>query len=262
MTIWGPEGEASSTAEEATTTQFRQVRLARAADDIAQQVRQEITAGRLKPGAKLPSERALAEELGVSRNTLREAVRSLEQAGLVELKKGARGGIFITQDNGASIATGLSDLYRLGKVTPRQLTMARIWVEPIIVREACRHATAQDIALLNENIEQAHAAAQANDFKKKIALHHEFHRILARIAGNPFMLVFVNGLIAVLVEFIERIGPGDNSYYVFPSRRRFMKHFEKGDAEAAVQEMTQVLEQFQEAYFAAELDPQPNGAKE
>ncbi|NLC37080.1 MAG: FadR family transcriptional regulator [Alcaligenaceae bacterium] len=250
------------TKEETISTQFRPVRVARAADDIAAQVREEITAGRLKPGDKLSSERVLAEELGVSRNTLREAVRSLEQAGLVELKKGAHGGIFIAQDNGNSIVTGLIDLYRLGKVTPRQLTDARLWLEPIIVREACRNATASDIALLNENIEQALVAAQANDFKKKITLHHEFHRILARIAGNPFMLVFMDGLISVLVEFIERIGPGDNSYYVFPSRRRFMEHFEKGDADAAVQEIMSLLERFQDAYFPAELNSDAAATKE
>lgn len=76
------------------------------------------------------------------------------------------------------------------------------------------------------------------------------------------MLVFIDGLISVLVEFIERIGPGDNSYYVFPSRRRFMEHFEKGDAEAAVQEMMGLLERFQDAYFPAELDSGAVATKE
>ncbi|NYT58372.1 FadR family transcriptional regulator [Alcaligenaceae bacterium] len=241
-----------------SAVQFQHVRVVRAADDIARQVRQEITEGRLKPGAKLPSERALAEELGVSRNTLREAVRSLEQAGLVELKKGAHGGIFITEDNSASITGGMLDLYRLGTITPRQLTEARLWIEPIIVREACRRATKQDIALLNANIDQAQAAADTNDFKRKITLHHDFHRILARIAGNPFMLVFVNGLIDVLVEFIERIGPGDNSY-VFASRRRFMSYFENANADAAADEMNRVLLQFQETYLAVEDLQQASG---
>lgn len=234
---------------------FSPVRIQRAADEIAQQIRREIGAGRLKPGSKLPAERALAQELGVSRNTLREAVRSLEQAGLVELKKGAHGGIFVTRHNGDSIVTGMLDLYRLGGITPRQLTLARLWIEPIIVREACRRATPADIALLEDNIAQAWEAAQANEFEKKFTLHHEFHRILARIAGNPIMLVIIDGLIAVLVEFIEKIGRGDNSHYVFPSRRRFMEHFRRGDAEAAVTEMTQLLEQFQENYFPVEMEP-------
>src|SRR5690606_15314101 len=130
---------------------FRRVEVHRAADDIARQIRQQITDGYLRPGAKLPAERKLAEELGVSRNTLREAVRSLEQAGLVYLKKGAHGGIFVAQANGPSVIGALLDLYRLGSVTPRQLTQARIWVEPMIVREACRRATPEGIALLNRS---------------------------------------------------------------------------------------------------------------
>ncbi|MGT2492888.1 FadR/GntR family transcriptional regulator [Cupriavidus basilensis] len=186
---------------------------------------------------------------------MREAVRSLEQAGLVQLKKGAHGGIFITGNNGASVAivSGLLDLYRLGGIAPRHLTQARIWVESIVIREACQRATASDIAALNANIDAAVAAAESGEFETKVALNHEFHRILARMTDNPIMIAFINGLIEVLVEFVIRIGPHDTSY-IFPARRRFMAHFERGDAEAAVQEMTSVLEQFQEAAF-----PEGNG---
>jgi len=91
-----------------TRPQFKRVQVDRAADHIARQIREEIGQGRLKPGAKLPAERALAAELGVSRNTLREAVRSLEQAGLVQLRKGAHGGIFVREDNSGFLALGVS----------------------------------------------------------------------------------------------------------------------------------------------------------
>ena len=248
------DAQSPATLSEAPGPQFKPVQVLRAADDIARQIRQEITSGRLLPGAKLPAERALAAELGVSRNTLREAVRSLEQAGLVQLKKGAHGGIFITGNNGASVAivSGLLDLYRLGGIAPRHLTQARIWVEAIVIREACQRATASDIAALNANIDAAVAAAESGEFETKVALNHEFHRILARMTDNPIMIAFINGLIEVLVEFVIRIGPHDTSY-IFPSRRRFMAHFERGDAEAAIQEMTSVLEQFQEAYFPKEM---------
>lgn len=67
-------------------------------------------------GSRLPSERALAEQFGVSRNTLREALRSLEHAGLVRLQKGATGGAFITEGNGQVITTGLMDMYHLGAI--------------------------------------------------------------------------------------------------------------------------------------------------
>ncbi len=107
----------------------------------------------------MPSERALSEQFGVSRNTLREALRSLEHAGLVRLQKGASGGAFISEGSDRAIAAGLMDMYHLGAIQPAQLTEARIWLESIIVREACNRATDVDIAELNANIPAAIAAA-------------------------------------------------------------------------------------------------------
>lgn len=230
--------------------QFKRVQVDRAADHIARQIREQISQGRLKPGAKLPAERALAVELGVSRNTLREGVRALEQAGLVQLRKGAQGGIFVREDNSGFIAAGLLDLYRLGGITPRQLIQAHIWIAPVLVREACRLATPDDIALLNRNIDAAETAHAAGEFEKKFLLNHEFQRMVARLTRNPIMAVLVDGMMQVMVEFIVRIGRQDTAY-ILPSRRRFMEHFAQGDAEAAAREMTQSLQQFLDNYFPA-----------
>jgi len=240
----------SSTTVAAPVPQFKRVRIDRAADNIARQIREEISQGRLKPGAKLPAERALAAELGVSRNTLREAVRSLEQAGLVQLRKGVHGGIFVREDNSGFLALGLLDLYRLGGVTPRQLIEAHIWIMPVLVREAWRLATPEDIAQLERNIDAAEQAAANGEFEKKFLLNHEFHRKLGRMTGNPIMAVLVDGMMQVLVEFIVRIGPQDNAY-ILTSRRRFMAQFTRGDTEAAAREMTQSLQNFLDNYFPA-----------
>lgn len=230
--------------------QFKRVQVDRAADHIARQIREEISQGRLKPGAKLPAERTLAAELGVSRNTLREAVRSLEQAGLVQLRKGAHGGIFVREDNSGFLALGLLDLYRLGGITPRQLIEAHIWIVPVLVREACRRATPQDIAQLEHNLDAAEQAAARGEFERKFLLNHEFQRQLARLTGNPVMEVLVDGMMQVLVEFIVRIGPRDNAY-ILSARRRFLAHFAQGDAAAAASEMTQSLQSFLDNYFPA-----------
>ncbi|CAG2133749.1 putative L-lactate dehydrogenase operon regulatory protein [compost metagenome] len=234
--------------DDVAQTPFRPIAVRRAADEIANQIRKEIAGGRLKPGTRLPAERQLAAELGVSRNTLREAVRSLEQSGLVETKKGAHGGIFITRADGSVVIEGLMDLYRLGGITPRQLIQAHISIEPAIVREACRLATEDDVARLYRNIDAAEAATAAGEFEKRFTLNHEFHKMLARIAGNPILVVFMDGLISLLVEFILRIGTYENEE-IFASRRRFMAHFARGDAEAAEQEMLRSLERFLEGYF-------------
>ncbi|WP_317915444.1 FadR/GntR family transcriptional regulator [Cupriavidus sp. TKC] len=231
--------------------QFRPVQVRRAADDIARQIREEIDGGRLKPGSKLPAERLLAAELGVSRNTLREAVRSLEQAGLVQLKKGARGGIFISEDNRTSIVAGLTDLYRLGGVTPAQLIQAFAWMTPLVVREAHARATEADFAALHRNIEAATAAMASGDFAMRFSLNHEFHRMLARLTGNPIMIVMINGLTEILVEYILRIGDQDTAW-LLPARRRFLTHFERGDIEAASAEMVASLQTFLNSYFPKE----------
>ncbi|MFS2051128.1 FadR/GntR family transcriptional regulator [Variovorax sp. CT11-76] len=132
--------EPSPPAADARSAKFQPIRSARAFEEIAQQIRGELSQGRLKVGTRLPSERALSEQFGVSRNTLREALRSLEHAGLIRLQKGASGGAFISGRSGDAIATGLMDMYHMGAIQPAQLTEARIWLESILVREACARA--------------------------------------------------------------------------------------------------------------------------
>ena len=228
---------------------FQAIRSARAFEEIAAQIRNELAAGRLKVGSRLPSERALSEQFGVSRNTLREALRSLEHAGLIRLQKGASGGAFISERSGEAIVNGLLDLFRVGSIHPAQLTEARIWLESIIVREACQRATDEDLAELHRNIDEAEAAFERGDFDTRVEQHLNFHRILARMTGNPIMVIVMDGVLSVLLMFVRSIGDYQNAY-VLPSRRRFMKHMEEGNVEAAVAEMESSLKRLQRSYLS------------
>lgn len=228
---------------------FRAVRALRASDEIAAQIRAELATGKLAVGSRLPSERALAEQFGVSRNTLREALRSLEHAGLLTLHKGAHGGAFIARGGGQAVSNGLQDLFSLGEIQPAQLTEARIWLEAVIVREACRRATPDDIAALRRNVAETEAAMAVDDFPQRAEKNIEFHRILARMTGNPMMELLVNAVLDVLRGFIRSIGAYPN-HHVLPSRRRFIAHLEAGDAEAAVAEMEASLKRLQRSYLS------------
>lgn len=229
--------------------QFRVIRSARAFEEIARQIRAELAAGRIKVGSRLPAERTLAEQFGVSRNTLREALRSLEYAGLIRLQKGATGGAYISEHSGEAVMTGLMDMYHLGAIQPAQLTEARIWLESIVVREACKRATAADLRALKENAAAAEDAYSKGEFVRRLEVHLEFHRILARIAGNPIMVPVMNGVLDVLREFVLKIGNFDNSF-VFKSRQRFIKCFAAGDADGAVNEMEASLRRLQKTYLS------------
>lgn len=236
-------------APAAPPAKFQAIRSARAFEEIAQQIRNELAQGRLKVGTRLPSERALSEQFGVSRNTLREALRSLEHAGLIRLQKGATGGAFISGRSGDAIATGLMDMYHMGAIQPAQLTEARIWLESILVREACTRVTPADIEALGHNIDAAEEATRNNDFPARAATNLEFHRILARMTGNPIMVIVMNGVLNVLAEFIGQVGHSDNAY-VLPSRRRFLKHLAARDSDAAVAEMESILKRLQRSYLS------------
>lgn len=231
------------------TPRFQPVRSARAFEEIADQIRSELADGRLTVGDRLPAERALAVQFGVSRNTLREALRSLEHAGLVRLQKGATGGAFISEGSGTAITTSLIDLYHVGTISPAQLTEARIWLESVIVREACRRAKKQDIEDLRANVDAAALATEQGDFERRAEIHLDFHRILARMTGNPIMTIVMDGLLAVLSKFIQTIGEYENAY-VLPSRKRFIKHVEASDADAAVAEMESSLKRLQRSYLS------------
>jgi GntR family transcriptional regulator, transcriptional repressor for pyruvate dehydrogenase complex len=231
----------------------------RVSDDIAARIRTEIENGTLTAGSRLPAERTLSEQLGVSRNALREALRSLENAGLIRLHKGVHGGAVVQSANGQVVGSGLLDMYHLGGIEPRHLTQARIHYESIIIRLACDKATPADITALNANIEAAEAARRAGRFNERIDLHIEFHRMLARLAGNPIMVAVMNGVLDIMVRFLHTLGPYDNTA-VTPSRRRFMQHFAAREVDAAVAEMDSLLRRLEEHYLSRVGVLQPQAA--
>lgn len=232
--------------------EFRPVRTPRAFEEIADQIRTELSNRRLRPGDRLPAERALAEQFQVSRNTLREALRSLENSGLLRLQKGASGGAFVRESTGDAIITGLRDMFHLGAIQPGHLTEARVLIESIAVRAACERATADDIEALKANIANAERAAREKaDFYDQAAIHLDFHRIIARATKNPVMVIVMEALLDVMQHFIRAIGQAGQTrdLSLLASRRRFIKHFQARDSDAAVAEMKQHLERLNRHYL-------------
>ncbi len=230
--------------------QFKRIRSVRAFEEIVDQIRSEVSSRRLRAGDRLPPERALAAQFGVSRNTLREALRSLENAGLLRLQTGASGGAFVREASGDAIVTGLRDMFNLGAIQPEDLTEARVMIEAIAVRAACERATSGDIDAMKANIAAAEKAVRENiGFYDQAAIHLDFHRIIARATKNPVMVIVMEALIEVMRQFIEAIGQKRNPW-VIPSRRRFIKHFEAGESDAAVEEMEEHLERLNRHYLS------------
>jgi DNA-binding FadR family transcriptional regulator len=149
---------------------------------IVTQIRELIRTGRLRPGDRLPSERDLGERVGVSRVTVREALRVLEAGGLIEIRVGARGGAFVTSPSSAKIGTDLADLITLSPLTPVEVTEARQVFENGIVGLVVRRATEQDIAELREMVEQHAAALRVGGYGMPMSA--AFHVRFAACAHN------------------------------------------------------------------------------
>ncbi|MCX7960550.1 MAG: GntR family transcriptional regulator [Burkholderiales bacterium] len=237
-------------ATEAGTRGFRPVAARRAFEEIARQIRERLASGALKAGDRLPPERELAGAFAVSRNTLREALRALEIAGLVELRKGAAGGAFIRAGGGEAAIAGLADLFRLGAIRPEHLTEARIIVGTEVARLASRRRRAADLAALEANVRAAEEATARGDMSARAEINYEFHRLLARATGNPVLIVLTDALMEMTRHFVNRIGYRPNRY-VLPSRRRLLAHLKARDAAAAAREMETMLRRLQRWHLGA-----------
>ena len=220
----------------------------RAFETIAARIRADVSAGRFKRGTRLPPERELATRFGVSRNTLREALRALEHAGLLQLRKGASGGAYVRDSDGAAVVGGVRDMVELGSLNAAQLTEARLWIESAVVRAACARATRRDLEALEANVAAA-AATRADDFFRAAEIHLGFHKLLAGITRNPLMILMMDAVLEAMREFLDTIGPA-KSTWVLPSRRRFLAAFAAGDAEGAVLEMEAHLRRLQRHYLS------------
>lgn len=232
-----------------SSSEFRPVKTPRAFEEIAAQLRERLSQGRLKVGERLPPEKVLAEQLGVSRNTIREALRLLEYAGLLELRKGSGGGAFVRAGDGGTIVTSMLDMYRLGAIVAEDLTEARIWIGSIAVRVACERATEEDIRALQDNVAQAERALDEADFFTQAEILLDFHRLLALATKNKIMEIVTEAVTHATLHFIRAIGPYPTRD-ILPSRKRLLRDIAARDSAAAVAEMEKHLRRVHRYYLA------------
>jgi GntR family transcriptional regulator, transcriptional repressor for pyruvate dehydrogenase complex len=231
---------------------FAPVRAERTFEIIANKVRDQIRDGKLRTGDKLPPEREMAQQLGTSRNALREALRSLEHAGLISLHKGARGGAFITDGNPSAVAQSMEDLMHLGGINLADVTEARLSVETAIVEIAAAKGTATAFDLLDRNIDKVEELTQARDMEAKAALNMEFHVLLAEATGNPVLVMMMRTLMDLL-RSVHRPVTAEDTADIIRSRRRFMRLLRDREAAAAAAEMKDHLSRLHNLFSRTEM---------
>jgi len=170
---------------------------------IAEELRVAIHRGELSPGDKLPAERELSEKFGVSRVVVREALRSLEQEGLVCVRRGHGGGTFVASPNTRPVQDSLVAMLRTGQISMEDLAEARSIYEPEVARLAALRATEEDLGKIAEVIRRQEETIRAGGQQEGFDL--TFHRLMAEATKNPVLVTAMNSIVHILLGELQQI---------------------------------------------------------
>jgi GntR family transcriptional repressor for pyruvate dehydrogenase complex len=193
---------ADESAEASKGDLLSRVSVGRISEVIVDQVRLLIRSGQLTAGDRLPSERELCERFGVSRVTVREALRVLEANGLVDIRVGARGGAFVTAPSSRKVGEGIADLISLSSLSAVEVTEARMLFELGLVPLVCERATEEDIADLYAICDRSSAALEGDDYP--LALSAEWHARFARSTHNRAVALLAESLHDPMLRSLEQ----------------------------------------------------------
>src|SRR3984957_3962348 len=230
-----------------TALKFRPIHTRRAFEEICQRIREQLALGVLKPGDKLPPERDLAQQLGVSRNVLRVALRSLEMPGVQRLLKGVKGGPFIQEVDPSRMNDVLRDMLSLGTISVRELSEARIHVLDLVVRLACANARQADFEALEANIERTELATAEGRLLDRVECSREFYKMLALATRNKVIAMIVDSVTEIHMRFVyaKVASSGAATPRLAEKRRQFLSALRARDVLAAARLMRIHLESVQ-----------------
>jgi GntR family transcriptional regulator, transcriptional repressor for pyruvate dehydrogenase complex len=178
-------------------------RQSRPFERIAREFAEQIRAGRLVRGQKLPTEREMGEHFGVSRGVIREAVKMLDAMGLVESRQGS--GIYVRNNPIPSISRAMTL-----SVTPDEQSIAALFefraiLEASAAERAAKRRTESDCHALDVTVIEGLAAARAGDAARWHAVDNRFHRAVADASGNPYLGVAIDAVREMQVGVIQMI---------------------------------------------------------
>lgn len=184
---------------------FEPVKSVRISDEILRQLRVAVFSGKFQAGDRLPNERHLAEQFEASRTSVREALRALEQEGVIHVKKGALGGAFVSDVDHRLVTKPFQTLLQLGKVSMVHITEVRLIFEPEAARLAAERATAEDLAEMEDVIERMRRVVE--DGEPPASHDLMFHKLVARAASNPILEMLSESMLEVASQVISDLRP-------------------------------------------------------
>jgi GntR family transcriptional regulator, transcriptional repressor for pyruvate dehydrogenase complex len=178
------------------STHFTPARRVRALDDVFVQIRDAILAGEIPEGERLPNERDLAERFAVGRPTIREALRSLEALGMLDIRAGRAGGAYAARPSEATLGSALSTLVSLQGASAQELAEFRLGFEADTAWWAARRADGADVATLEELVAETERQLElvTDDWTPVTEADARWHEALARASKNRLRIGISLGL--------------------------------------------------------------------
>ena len=185
---------------------FQTAKQTKVFQDVVAQIQEAILDGRLKTGDTLPSERQLKDMFNISRGTLREALRVLEQKGLIEIKLGVGGGSVVKDVNEDQVSESLALLIRSQKVSLNHLAEFREDVEGIIAAHAAKRCTEADISHLRELLKKARKCLDQGTSQRDafIEIDKQIHMTLAAVSQNPIYISVLHSVHENIHRYYEK----------------------------------------------------------
>ncbi len=228
----------------------------KAYEQIADALQHRVVTGDLEPGERLPTETALASGFGVSRATVREALRLLAARNLIRTAKGATGGSYVTVPSAGhlseSLRSGIGLLAEARDVSLEQLLEARQLLEVPAARLAAQRRRDEDVERLREAIPGQPLELATNE---QFTYNADFHSIVLQASGNVLLAIAAKPVFDVLQTRLVRSNLGARFHRTINMHHRSIAAaIEAGDADAAGGEMHDHVEFLRPFYEKAWRD--------
>ena len=210
------------------------IKVPKSSDVLAERLKQEILSDGYQPGASLPTERELVSTTGLSRGSVREALRILEAQGLVNTRAGRYGGTTVTQPTNDQLA-GHINMYAKGRSVPlNMLVEVRLALEPMVASLAATRRTETDLANLRTIAERVTWAAD-NDVTQFLEENVNWHEAIAAASHNDLLHAITSSISGLMFEAsqIKEFAAPEVRQRVLHAHSRIFEAIEAGDAELA-----------------------------
>ena len=227
---------------------FQPLRYRRLSEAVENTIKDMVLNGELKPGERLPTEKEMCSQFGVSTVTVREALRGLESFGCIERRRGRGGGVFVSAITGDSVKTSLYSFLNSKRLTVAHLSESRLIIEPSAIRLATHRISDDGIRELEKNIQYCEKKIGKTITEKTFfdieERNVEFHRLIGEATHNPVLAYTIDYVLDFTFASKKLLLTPDVNFSirVLEGHRRILEMLKERDEDGAVKEMYSHLE--------------------